>query len=106
MIPGTIPIQALTAHLDAFGLPQDLTGKRVLDVGAAIGWCSFEMERRGAEVVAVDCVEYEDSGVARKPLNSSVHYRILDVDELSRENLGEFNIILFKNMSKMLMNSL
>ena len=31
-------------------------GKRVLDIGAWDGWFSFEMERRGAEVVAIDTI--------------------------------------------------
>jgi SAM-dependent methyltransferase len=32
----------------------DFTGKRLLDVGAASGYLSFEMEKRGAEVVSFD----------------------------------------------------
>src|SRR5579872_4504284 len=41
--------------LPYYGLPADLTGKRVLDVGCAEGFFSYEAERRGAkEVVAVD----------------------------------------------------
>jgi tRNA (mo5U34)-methyltransferase len=95
VIPGIIPVEALRARMDAFGLPADLRGKRVLDVGAATGWCSFEMERRGAEVVAVDCVEYDDFRVAHRILDSKVDYRILDVDELTPELLGTFDIVVF-----------
>src|SRR3954471_15878984 len=35
-------------------LPKDLTGKRALDVGTFDGFWAFELERRGAEVVAID----------------------------------------------------
>jgi SAM-dependent methyltransferase len=35
----------------------DLTGKRVLEMGTANGFLCFEMERRGADVVAVDLSE-------------------------------------------------
>jgi magnesium protoporphyrin O-methyltransferase len=35
-------------------LPDDLTGKRVLDAGCGTGALAFEAARRGAEVVAVD----------------------------------------------------
>lgn len=38
-------------------LPDDLTGLRALDVGAFDGFWSFEMERRGADVVAIDVDE-------------------------------------------------
>ena len=45
-----------------FGLPDDMTGLRVLDVGCAEGFFSFEAERRGAsEVISLDfdseCIE-------------------------------------------------
>ena len=39
--------------MDLAGVPASLTGKRVLDIGAWNGCCSFECERRGAaEVIA------------------------------------------------------
>lgn len=36
------------------GLPDDLTGLRVIDVATFDGFWAFELERRGAEVVAID----------------------------------------------------
>ena len=54
IIPGIIPVPNLQARLAAYPLPQDLRGRRVLDIGAASGWNSFECERRGADVVAID----------------------------------------------------
>jgi len=48
--PGWAPI-----HRDAYGLPEDMSGLRVLDVGAWDGFWSFEALSRGArEVVAID----------------------------------------------------
>jgi tRNA (mo5U34)-methyltransferase len=95
IIPGLIGIDALKARIQSFPIPVDLRGKRVLDVGAASGWNSFEMERRGAEVVAVDCVEFEELHMARKLLGSKVDYRILDVDELTPDSVGRFDYVLF-----------
>lgn len=41
--------------VNRFGLPDDLTGKRCLDIGTYDGFWAFEMERRGAaEVVGID----------------------------------------------------
>lgn len=37
-----------------YGLPEDMTGMRALDVGTWDGFWAFEMERRGAAVVALD----------------------------------------------------
>ena len=42
--------------LDALGLPRDLRGQRALDIGCSDGYFSFELERRGADVVAIDFV--------------------------------------------------
>ncbi len=48
--PGWAPINA-----DAYRIPKDLTGKRVLDVGAWDGYWTFEALKRGArEAVAID----------------------------------------------------
>ena len=95
VIQGMIGVDALKQRLAAFPIPADLTGKRVLDVGAWTGWCSFEMERRGAQVVAVDCVEFEEFREAHRMLGSHVDYRILDVEELTPESVGLFDYVLF-----------
>jgi tRNA (mo5U34)-methyltransferase len=44
--------------VDRYGLPERMDGLRVLDVGTFDGFWAFEMERRGAEVTALD-VEHE-----------------------------------------------
>jgi SAM-dependent methyltransferase len=45
-------------HVHHYGLPERMDGMRVLDVGTWDGFWAFEMERRGADVVALD-VEHE-----------------------------------------------
>lgn len=53
--PGTKPLDTMRREMAQLGLPDDLTGKSVLDIGAWDGGFSFEMERRGAtRVVALD----------------------------------------------------
>src|SRR3954467_8168620 len=59
ILPGLQSIEQLRRRLDLFGLPEDLRGLRVVDIGAWDGWFSFECEHRGAQVVAVDCVELD-----------------------------------------------
>src|SRR3954470_10040274 len=48
--PGQIDHRGVAGRV----LPRDLSGKRALDVGTFDGFWAFEMERRGAEVVAID----------------------------------------------------
>jgi SAM-dependent methyltransferase len=50
LTPGQIDLRRTARRL----LPEDLTGKRALDVGTFDGFWAFELERRGAEVVAID----------------------------------------------------
>lgn len=42
-------------------LPPDLTGRRALDVGTFDGFWAFEMEKRGAETVAIDVPTLESA---------------------------------------------
>ncbi len=48
--PGHIDLRRVAPRV----LPADLGGRRALDVGTFDGFWAFELERRGAEVVAVD----------------------------------------------------
>ena len=95
VIEGIIPVANLRARLDQWPLPADLTGKRVVDIGAASGWNSFECERRGADVVAIDCVEYEELQFVRKVNQSKVEYAVIDIEELTPERFGFFDYVLF-----------
>ncbi len=79
-------------------LPADLTGKRVLDVGAYDGFFSFEAERRGAShVLAYDHLRPEFTGfaTAKRLLNSKVEHRFGSVYDLSPAKVGEFDLVLF-----------
>ena len=48
-----------------YGIPEDLHGKRVLDVGTADGFWAFEFERRGSRVTAVDIETTADVDLPR-----------------------------------------
>jgi tRNA (mo5U34)-methyltransferase len=86
------------------GMPDDLSGKTVLDIGAWDGFFSFEAERRGAErVLATDsfCWSGEAWGskngfeLARRALDSRVEDRLIDVMDISPEAVGVFDLVLF-----------
>lgn len=44
----------LRPYVDRYGIPERLDGLRALDVGTWDGFWAFELERRGADVVALD----------------------------------------------------
>ena len=95
VIEGLQTVEQLRRRIAQFPIPADLTGKRVLDIGAWDGWFSFEMERRGAKVLAVDSAEHTQFRVARELLGSKVDYLIADICRLTPKDVGRFDIVLF-----------
>ncbi len=58
----------------------DFTGKRALDIGTASGYLSFEMEKRGADVVSFDMPSSDNWDVVP-------HYRYKKEQEQRRDSL-------------------
>jgi tRNA (mo5U34)-methyltransferase len=103
----------LRPYVDRYRLPERLDGLRALDVGTWDGFWAFELERRGAEVVAIDVdeeSEYDwpprrrpgrfepiDRGrafrVARELLGSGVERISCNVYDASPERLGTFDLV-------------
>jgi tRNA (mo5U34)-methyltransferase len=84
--------------LDALDLPEDLSGLRVLDIGARDGFFSFECERRGAaEVVAIDYLPPQETGfpIARQLVGAEVELRQANVYDLDPDEIGTFDLTLF-----------
>jgi tRNA (mo5U34)-methyltransferase len=93
--PGAHTHAELQDNYLRFGLPEDLTGKSVLDIGCWDGFYSFEAERHGADVVAVDCWRPETFFVARDALGSRTQFQELSVYDVTRDRVGSFDIVLF-----------
>jgi tRNA (mo5U34)-methyltransferase len=55
--PGMFDLRPVVGR---YGLPDDLRGTRALDVGTFEGFWAFELEARGAEVVALDVDRIQD----------------------------------------------
>lgn len=93
-----------TRRLEQYGIPENLQGKTVLDIGAWDGFFSFEAERRGAcRVLATDSFCWGGEGwgtkagfeLARTALNSKVEDMEIDVLDISPETVGVFDLGLF-----------
>jgi len=100
IIPGLYTSGEVVAgpeRLDRVGVPDDLRGLRVLDIGAWDGAYTFELERRGAEVVAFDIQDPHRTGfeTARQIIGSSATYRRGTVYDLSPETAGLFDAVLY-----------
>jgi tRNA (mo5U34)-methyltransferase len=90
--------------LQQIGMPEDLSGLAVLDIGAFDGFFSFAAERRGASrVLAVDSYCWSGKGwstkagfeLARKTLNSKVEDMEIEVLDIGPEKVGVFDLVLF-----------
>jgi tRNA (mo5U34)-methyltransferase len=95
MIEGVSKLPAQKMRIGQFPIPERLDGKRVLDVGTWDGWFATEMERRGAEVMAIDRFENPRFLEIRELLNSKIDYRHLSVYDLDPDRIGRFDIVLF-----------
>jgi tRNA (mo5U34)-methyltransferase len=88
--------------LPHYGLPEDMSGMRVLDIGCAEGFFTFEAERRGArEVVAVD--SFPDSvrrfNIARTALGMRSQAYLTNVYDLSVKTFGTFDLVMYFGVS-------
>lgn len=95
MTPGVSPVAWLC---DAAGLPADLSGHTVLDIGTTNAGTAFELERRGAtRVVAVDIFGADHFGVAALTefLESKVEFVQSTVYELAERFPEPFDLVIF-----------
>jgi SAM-dependent methyltransferase len=101
-------------HVHRMGLPERMDGLRALDVGTFDGFWAFEMERRGAEVVALDIdslaeLDYpprrrpatfseeprgEGFRIAKEALGSRVERVACNIYDARPEELGTFDVVL------------
>lgn len=113
----------------------DLLGKTILDVGAGDGFFSFEFEKRGAKVTALDIPRQEDRdnvkigvegkyseqalqrgrrsvefkvkfNIAKELLGSKVEHIEMDLYDMSQENIGLFDIVFCNDVLLHLTDSL
>src|SRR5438067_13553612 len=92
-VDGVMPLEWERERWSRFPIPADLTGKRVLDIGPWDGWFSFEAERRGAQVTAIDREEQASFLRMHRRIGSKADYRTLDLYELPTSGLGPFDIV-------------
>ena len=82
---------------EIYRVPRDLRGLRALDIGALDGVHSFELERRGAQVTAIDIQSPDVTGfnIAKKIIDSKVEYIQGSVYELKTLLRDKYDIVLF-----------
>jgi tRNA (mo5U34)-methyltransferase len=104
---GPVAPDELQARLSWLRFPEDLSGQSFLDIAAWDGFYSFEAEQRGAaRVLATDHFCWHGPGwgskagflLAREALRSRVEDRDVDVMDVCREAVGEFDVVLFSGI--------
>ncbi len=95
IIQGVSTLASQKMRIAQFPIPPDLTGKRVLDIGTWDGWFALEMERRGADVVAIDRFENPRFHEIHERMASRIDYRQMSVYDLDPNKIGRFDIVLF-----------
>ena len=103
-------------YLSEYGLPKDLQGQTALDIGAASGFFTFELEKRGAEVTSTELPNWDshDFGplyqpdmspddareylhdpylFAHKILGSKAKRQLISIYDISPETTGVFDLV-------------
>jgi len=98
--PGRVPAEGAydaEGYIDSLGLGKDLTGKRILEIGAWDGPLSFELKQRGADVVATDIQDPAQTGFnALKAISGlDIPYFRASVYEIDQLGMGQFDVVLF-----------
>ena len=78
-------------------LPEDLTGKSVLDVGCNAGFYAIEAKRRGAaRVLGIDAqrIHMRQAFFVRRVLELDIDFRRMSVYDLTPHTVGQFDITL------------
>lgn len=90
MTPGRSNFDA-RSFLDGFGVPPRLDGLRAVDIGSWDGPMAFELEHRGAEVVALDILDPSETAfnTAKEILGSRVRHVQASVYDLPHVLKGE-----------------
>jgi SAM-dependent methyltransferase len=83
--------------LDELQVPRDLTGLRALDIGAWDGPVTFELERRGAQVTALDIQDPDVTvfNAVKEIKRSAATYVRGSVYDALPDNLGTYDIVVF-----------
>lgn len=80
-------------------VPDDLSGKTVLDIGAWDGFYSFECEKRGADVTAIDSHQHKEGSfgfkTASKILESNAVYFNEDLYNFCENDDDMYDLVLF-----------
>jgi tRNA (mo5U34)-methyltransferase len=82
-------------RIELMGIPENLSGKRVLDIGAFDGFYSFVCEERGAKVTALDIETKPGIKLLKKIKESEISLVQGSVYDLPQLNLGTFDLVLF-----------
>jgi tRNA (mo5U34)-methyltransferase len=122
-LPYGVTTPGLTDHrrqVPSYGLPQDMRGMRALDIATFDGFWAFEMERRGANVVALDIPTVHDADIplrvrerllpednyptgagfrlAHELLGSRVARHEASVYDVTPDDLGTFDVVFMSDL--------
>jgi len=82
----------LREYLSKYGLPDNLDGASVLDVGTASGFFAIELAKRGGKVTAIDVNDPSFAEMAFRAAGVSVVYHQMDLFDLD-ESFGSFDLV-------------
>ena len=86
-------IYDMTKYLHHYGIPEDLTGKTVLDIGTSTGFFAFQCAPRNAQVTAIDLGDGGLFNIIGELLGLDVRYVQKSVYEFD-STFGQFDLVV------------
>jgi 2-polyprenyl-3-methyl-5-hydroxy-6-metoxy-1,4-benzoquinol methylase len=83
----------MTRYVGHYGIPADLTGRTVLDVGTASGYFALECAARGADVTAIDMWPSSWLDELFELSSGTIRYAQKDIYDLD-ESFGSFDLVI------------
>lgn len=98
--PGIVDMSKV---FDRYGFPKDMTGLRVIDLGASDGYFTIELSRRGAKVTACELFDFNIRRLRFAKSFTELDFDIVKLDVADAqstilESLGTFDYVLSSNV--------
>ena len=82
----------MSKYIHYYKIPDDLSGKTILDIGTGNGYFAFEFSKRGANVLTIDSTDSLWDEKLNELMGTNVKFQKQDITTID-ETLGKFDIV-------------
>ena len=87
----------MSKYIDRYKIPNDLSGKTVLDIGSGNGYFAFEFAKRGANVTTIDSTEAFWDEKLNEIMGTNIVFKKKEFSTLD-ESFGKFDLVFYSHV--------